>query len=61
MLIAAAAVKGNELSGLNLLGLFVSITGIGAYNYIKYQENMAPQKGGYQRVENMEMAFLTWA
>lgn len=55
MLIAAAAVKGNELSGLNLLGLFVSITGIGAYNYIKYQENMAPQKGGYQRVENMEM------
>lgn len=51
MVLAAAVVKGNELSTLNLLGLFVSLAGIGLYNYTKYWENIGKQKG-YKQVNN---------
>jgi len=48
LLIAAEAVSGNELSPVNLLGLFVSLLGIGGYNYVKYRDATRP--GGYARV-----------
>jgi solute carrier family 35, member C2 len=37
--IAAMFVKGNELSGINVVGLMVSVSGIAYYNYIKYEES----------------------
>jgi hypothetical protein len=52
LLLAASTVKGNELTGINLLGLFVSLLGIGGYNYIKYRE--ASQGGAYTRVKQNE-------
>eukprot|EP00039_Didymoeca_costata_P008195 m.108960 g.108960 ORF g.108960 m.108960 type:complete len:405 (+) comp13988_c0_seq1:299-1513(+) len=38
--LAACLVSGNSLTGINVLGLLVSIVGIAYYNYIKYQEQV---------------------
>lgn len=51
LVLAAATVSGNQLSALNVLGLCVSLLGIGGYNYIKYRENLSPAgKAGYAPV-----------
>eukprot|EP00038_Savillea_parva_P013162 m.209280 g.209280 ORF g.209280 m.209280 type:complete len:398 (+) comp24531_c0_seq1:281-1474(+) len=52
LLLAASTVRGNELSPVNLLGLFVSLLGIGGYNYIKYRDAVKP--GGYARVRQTD-------
>eukprot|EP00035_Acanthoeca_spectabilis_P020261 m.431914 g.431914 ORF g.431914 m.431914 type:complete len:390 (+) comp17366_c0_seq1:173-1342(+) len=52
LLLAAWTVRGNELSIVNLLGLFVSLLGIGGYNFIKYRDAVKP--GGYARVKQTD-------
>ena len=51
---AAALVKGNGLTGINVLGLLISISGIALYNYVKFNESTSPEASAYQRVMSEE-------
>jgi solute carrier family 35 protein C2 len=55
--IAAMFVEGNKLSGINIVGLLVSVCGIAYYNYIKYEESTDSKAAAavYQRVHGEDV------
>eukprot|EP00040_Diaphanoeca_grandis_P016336 m.84250 g.84250 ORF g.84250 m.84250 type:complete len:378 (+) comp25727_c0_seq1:172-1305(+) len=53
MVVAAAFVSGNELNGIKVLGLFISLMGIGLYNHMKYKEHLKPQPKSRSRIVDL--------